>query len=102
MSCPNEYKLIINKNKCIKNCNDDDIYKYEYNNTCYENNSIKEINTNSNFIDEIITNNIFINNTNILINTDINEIICTEEQPFEIIEKKQCIKNCRGKMYIKI
>ena len=93
-SCPNEYKLIINKNKCIKNCNDDDIYKYEYNNTCYENNSIKEINTNSNFIDEIITNNIFINNTNILINTDINEIICTEEQPFEIIEKKQCIKNC--------
>ena len=40
-SCPNEYnKLIPKKNKCIKNCNEDDIYIYEYNNTC---NDIHEI-----------------------------------------------------------
>ena len=35
--CPLEYnKLIINKSKCINDCKNDDIYKYEYNNTCYE------------------------------------------------------------------
>ena len=29
-------KLIINTNKCINNCENDGIYKYEYNNICYE------------------------------------------------------------------
>ena len=39
-SCPNEYnKLIPNKSKCIKNCSEDDIYKFEYNNKCYLNSS---------------------------------------------------------------
>ena len=34
-TCPKEYnKLIIDKNKCIDDCKNDDIYKYEYNNTC--------------------------------------------------------------------
>ena len=33
--CPNKYnKLIINKNKCIDECNKDPIFKFEYNNTC--------------------------------------------------------------------
>ena len=37
-NCPEEQnKLIINKNKCIDNCTKDDIYQYEYNNSCYEN-----------------------------------------------------------------
>ena len=35
--CPKEQsKLIKEKNKCIKNCSDDDIYKCEINNICYE------------------------------------------------------------------
>ena len=34
--CPEGYKLIKEKNKCIDNCINDNIYKYEYNNACYE------------------------------------------------------------------
>ena len=35
--CPDDYnKLIINKKKCVSNCSIDYLYKYEYNNTCYE------------------------------------------------------------------
>ena len=33
--CPDEYdKLIIEKNQCVDNCKNDDIYKYLYNNKC--------------------------------------------------------------------
>ena len=36
-NCPKEQnKLIKEKNKCISNCNKDDIYQYEFNNTCFE------------------------------------------------------------------
>jgi len=36
-NCPNEYnKLIKDKNKCVNNCKNDNIYQYEFNNTCYE------------------------------------------------------------------
>ena len=36
-NCPNDYnKLIIFKKKCIDNCINDDIYKYEYQNYCYQ------------------------------------------------------------------
>ena len=39
-SCPTEYnKLIPKKNMCIKNCSEDDIFKYEYLNKCFLNNS---------------------------------------------------------------
>ena len=31
-TCPKNYKLIEDKNKCIDNCRNDDTYKYEYNN----------------------------------------------------------------------
>ena len=35
--CPEKYnKLVVYKNKCIDYCKNDDIYKYEYNNTCYQ------------------------------------------------------------------
>ena len=35
--CSGNYnKTIISKNKCIDDCSKDDIYKYEYNNICYE------------------------------------------------------------------
>ena len=37
VNCPNDYnKLIIFKKKCIDNCINDDIYKYEYQNYCYQ------------------------------------------------------------------
>ena len=36
-TCPKENKnIIIEKKKCINKCKNDDIYKYEYNNTCYK------------------------------------------------------------------
>ena len=36
-SCPDNFKnLIIDKKKCVSNCNLDDIYIYEYNNICYK------------------------------------------------------------------
>ncbi|MBQ4209072.1 hypothetical protein II654_01400, partial [bacterium] len=36
--CPDGYKLITTKNKCIKKCADDNIFgfRYEFNNECYE------------------------------------------------------------------
>ena len=34
--CPDNYRLIKNKEKCIDNCSNDDKYIYEYNNECIE------------------------------------------------------------------
>ena len=35
-NCPEYFnKLIPEKSKCIDNCKNDNIYKYEYNNLCY-------------------------------------------------------------------
>ena len=35
--CPQGFdKLILGKKKCIDRCDNDDIYKFEYNNICYE------------------------------------------------------------------
>ena len=35
--CPDEYnKMIIEKKICVNNCTNDDIYLYEYNNTCFQ------------------------------------------------------------------
>ena len=37
-NCPEEYsKYIVNKKRCINNCQKDNIYKYEYKNKCYKN-----------------------------------------------------------------
>ena len=45
--CPKEYKnLIKEKNKCIKNCFDDGIYKCEMNNICYK--TCPEVNSDKN------------------------------------------------------
>ena len=35
-NCPNKFKLIRNKSKCIDDCSKDDKYKYEFNNECFE------------------------------------------------------------------
>jgi len=71
-SCPYNYnKLIIAKNKCIDDCNKDNIYKYEYKNICYEK---EQENLETTFIeDKIIISespNIFESTTNIYQNTD--------------------------------
>ena len=51
--CPMDYsKLILDKNECIYECNKDLIYKYEYNNTCY--NECPENTKNNTFICEEI------------------------------------------------
>ena len=34
--CPENYKLIDEKNKCIDKCSNDKIYRYEYKNRCFE------------------------------------------------------------------
>ena len=33
--CPDNYYLIRNKSKCVDDCKNDNLYKYEYNNECY-------------------------------------------------------------------
>ena len=36
-ACPDKYNKLINeKKKCVNNCSNDNLYKYEYNNICYE------------------------------------------------------------------
>ena len=71
-TCPEKYnKLIKEKNKCVENCVNDDIYKYEYNNTCYnyqiKNKNSKEIIKEiiSSFINEIVLLNETLNNDSI-------------------------------------
>ena len=35
-NCPDNYKLIPSKKKCIKDCKNEELHKYEYNGICYE------------------------------------------------------------------
>ena len=70
--CPNMYnKLIENKMKCIDDCSKDNIYKYEFENKCY--NKCPE-------------------------NTKKNKYYCVfqcpEDSPYEILEFKECVNNC--------
>ena len=64
-ACPEKYKLIKEKNKCVDKCDNDDTYIYEYNNTCYKNPEeiIKE--KISSFIQEFLLSNDTRNNDNI-------------------------------------
>ena len=36
LNCPNNYKLIVSKKKCIEDCTNDDTFKYEFKNNCYK------------------------------------------------------------------
>ena len=50
-TCPEKYnKFIPNKKKCIDNCGNDDIYRYEFNNICYDEEIKKIIPSNDNYI----------------------------------------------------
>ena len=69
-TCPIEYnKIIKEKNKCIDDCKKDDIYKYEYNNICYQQCPNETIINEDNYI---CSDNI---NIKIKKQTDINETI---------------------------
>ena len=70
-------KLILDKNKCIDECINDDIYKYEYNNKCYK--KCPE-NTISNEINNFTCSIRLINNENIT-----QKIITTSSSDSEVI-----------------
>ena len=79
MICPEKYnKLILEKRKCVKSCDEDEKYKYEFLKTCYEecpegSNALKKNNRENEYYCETI---------------------CTEEKPFEMISTQKCVKNC--------
>ena len=59
LNCPKEYdKLIEEKGQCVKECYNDSMYKYEYENHCYEKcpNGTKESNS-KNYFCEVIEDN---------------------------------------------
>ena len=70
--------LIEEKNKCVKKCDEDDIYIYEYKKKCYK---------------ECPSETIKFNN-NSIINKSYCKPICTEEKSYEIISIQECVKNC--------
>ena len=70
--CPDEYnKYIEEKKRCIDECSNDNVYKYEYHNKCY---SECPLRTKS-------------NNYTCLIE-------CLEDLPYEIVKNHKCVKNC--------
>ena len=72
--CPKEKnKLIIEKNKCIEDCIKDDIYKLEFNNTCYKS----------------CPKGTKINNNNLC------NIECPEDKPYEN-ENNECVQKCNA------
>ena len=71
--CPDEFsKLIPDTNECVNNCKKDLTYRYEFNNTCYENCPPETE----------------------LINDEYCSVICTEERPYENLITHECVKNC--------
>ena len=72
--CKNiDYKLIPEINQCIKDCSESNLYKYEYNNSCYEKCP---------------------NGTKTKKNKYYCEKACSEDYPYEDMHTKQCISNC--------
>ena len=76
-NCPIEFnKLIKEKNKCIDKCDNDNKYKYEYNNLCYELcPKGAKISQNNNFLCEKE---------------------CPNDTPYENLENNECIKECKA------
>ena len=69
--CPSEYKNLILNKKCVKNCTQDNIYKNEFQNKCY---------------DECPNDTILINYRC--------EKICSKEKPFKNIQTQECNSKC--------
>ena len=72
--CPENYKLIKEKNKCINECKNDDKNKYEFRNICY--NDCPPISKKS------LEKEYFC------------EATCDEENPFVRISTQECLKYC--------
>ena len=81
-TCPQGFKLIREKNKCIDNCTNDNIYKNELNNICYKNLPNSEFNllyffynnTISNYTPELVDKTIS-NIKNQIMNGELNYIL---------------------------
>ena len=73
-------KLTFDYKKCIDNCEDDEIYKYNYNNYCYNK---CPIGTHSDIENKYICH--------------INEYKCFEDHPFLVIEYNICRDKCNSK-----
>ena len=89
-NCPEDYKLIRNKNQCIYKCDNDDKYIYEYNNECYEKCpfNTKLIFNKNVCLDNCIDNDYY--------NYEYNNT-CYHECPIDtkfILNKNICIDNC--------
>ena len=78
-SCPYNYtKLIKERNECVNKCGEKGVFRYEFNNICYEDcpeGSLKREK------DDILTEYFCKPN-------------CTEEDKFELILSQKCVKNC--------
>ena len=71
--CPENYKLILEKNKCIDNCSNDDIYQFEYQKQCFSECP---------------------KDTKIKNKQHYCENLCPKELPYELTEVQICVKNC--------
>ena len=96
-NCPENYKLISYKRKCIDNCIHDNIYKYEYNNACFENCPIgTKISNDNNFKCEQIIN---CNNINKYYNYNLTECLDSIPEGYycndtELKTIDKCHNNC--------
>ena len=79
--CQNNDKFISEKNTCIDDCSKDDIYKYEFNNSCYNN----------------CPNNTISSQDKIFFC----EMQCSYDFPYQIIETGVCVKNCSSNYLFK-
>ena len=84
--CPNDYdKLIKEKKECVNNCANDINNHYEFRKECY-----KECSKGS----MLYINSSYINPLKNINNNFYCEVICSEENPFEILSTQECVKNC--------
>ena len=80
LECPSEFnKLVSEKKECLKSCEEDGEYKYEFRKKCYKEcpeGSIKTENETESY------------------NKYYCQAVCKEEFPFEILSTKECVKYC--------
>ena len=72
--CPKNYnKLILDKNECVNSCDKDPVNKYDFKNICYQEcpPEISKLKDNKTC-----------------------EVVCSEENPFEIIKTQECVNYC--------
>ena len=79
-ACPEGYKLIKNKRKCISNCYKDNLYKFEYEKECYE---TCPNNTNNSLTNESICEKI------------VNDLPDTQEYIYTITINTKTIEECQ-------